>query len=129
LVGENFGEFGKLNVIRQYFTQPNLSPLFVKLLTSGYKVWVETWGTSLGSKMLILKYLHALDEAETKFRLIIFIFVITSKDTFYPNIDHYRSHDLSNYWLWVSASLNTNYFSELTEDNSPSDLTKFFSCQ
>jgi len=34
-VGENFGEFGKLNFIRQYFTQPNLSPFFVKLLTSG----------------------------------------------------------------------------------------------
>ena len=28
---ENFGEFGELNVIHQYFTQPNLSPLFVKL--------------------------------------------------------------------------------------------------
>jgi len=28
-VGENFGEFGKLNVIRQYFTQSNLSPFFV----------------------------------------------------------------------------------------------------
>jgi len=26
VVGENFGEFGKLNVIHQYFTQPNFSP-------------------------------------------------------------------------------------------------------
>jgi len=32
VVGENFGE---LNVIRQNFTQPNLSPFFVKLLTLG----------------------------------------------------------------------------------------------
>jgi len=35
VAGENFGEFGELNVIRQYFTQPNLSPFFVKLATSG----------------------------------------------------------------------------------------------
>jgi len=35
VAGENFGEFGELNVIRQYFTQPNLSSFFVKLLTSG----------------------------------------------------------------------------------------------
>jgi len=28
------GEFGEMNVIRQYFTQPNLSPFFVKLVTS-----------------------------------------------------------------------------------------------
>jgi len=38
VVGENFDEFGELNVIRQYFTQPNLSPLFVKLSTSRLKV-------------------------------------------------------------------------------------------
>ena len=25
LAGENFGEFGELKIIRQYFTQPNLS--------------------------------------------------------------------------------------------------------
>jgi len=30
----NFGEFGELNFICQYFTQPNLSPFFVKLSTS-----------------------------------------------------------------------------------------------
>jgi len=35
VVGESFGAFGELNVIDQYFTQPNLSPFFVKLSTSG----------------------------------------------------------------------------------------------
>jgi len=39
VAGENFGEFGELNVIRQYFTQPNfisiLSQFYVKLATSG----------------------------------------------------------------------------------------------
>jgi len=34
LWGKTFYEFGKLKVIRQYFTQPNLSPFFVKLSTS-----------------------------------------------------------------------------------------------
>jgi len=33
--GENFGELGKLNVICQYFTKPNLILFFVKLVTSG----------------------------------------------------------------------------------------------
>jgi len=32
--GGNLDEFSKLNAIRQYFTQPNLSPFFLKLSTS-----------------------------------------------------------------------------------------------
>jgi len=48
------------------------------------------------------------------FGLTIFIFMITSKDTFYQKHVHCWSHDLSNYRSWVSASLNTNLFSELT---------------
>jgi len=34
-MGENLGEFGELNVIHQYFNQPNLAPFSVKLLISG----------------------------------------------------------------------------------------------
>jgi len=70
VAGENFGEFGKLNVICQYFTQPNLSPFFVKLVTSGLKiacVRVEIGGANSGAKMSILKYLRLLAEAEAKF--------------------------------------------------------------
>jgi len=35
VAGENFGKFGDLNVIRQYFIQENLSTIFGKLSTSG----------------------------------------------------------------------------------------------
>jgi len=35
---ENFGKSGKLNAICQYFTQPNLSPLFVKLFDFWLKI-------------------------------------------------------------------------------------------
>ena len=68
-------------------------------------------------------------EAETKFTRSFkpnpFVFVITSNSTCYRKHVHcYRSHDLSNYQLWVSAPLNTYHFSELAKNDSP----KFSSC-
>jgi len=65
-VGENFGE---LNVIRQYFTQPNLFPFFCETRLPDKKfacAWVEIEGANSG-EMSILKYLCPLAEAEAKF--------------------------------------------------------------
>jgi len=68
VVEENFGEFDELNVIRQYFTQTNLSPFFVKLSTSGQKVCTyvsRNLRCELGCEDInLLKYLHPIAEAE-----------------------------------------------------------------
>jgi len=68
-VGGNFGEFGELNVIRQYFTQPNLSPFFVKL---NFQVKFcmsvsRDLRCELRCKDINLEISPPLAEAETKF--------------------------------------------------------------
>jgi len=65
-VGENIGEFGEMNVICQYFTQPNLSP-FCKTLDFQIKILHMCEWRNSGAKMSILKYLHLLADAEAKF--------------------------------------------------------------
>jgi len=70
VVGGNFGKFDELNVIRQYFTQPNLSPFFCKtrfLHKKFASAQVETGGANSCTKLSILKYLCHLAEAEAKF--------------------------------------------------------------
>jgi len=80
----------------------------------------------LGYKDVNLEISSSLSWNRSKiwsFRPIIFIYMITLKGTFYWKLVHcYWSHDDSNYWSWVSVSLNTNRFSELMKDNLPSDL-------
>jgi len=67
---ENFGKFGELNVIRQYFYPTKFILIFEnswlpdKMFTCA---WVEYGGVNLSEKMSILKYLHPLAEAEAKF--------------------------------------------------------------
>jgi len=70
VAGENFGKFGKLNVICQYFTQPNLPPFFIKLNFRIKNLHMHEYrigGANLGVKLSILKYLRSLAEAEAKF--------------------------------------------------------------
>jgi len=93
--------------------------IFCKTLDFWIKLctWVSRdWRCKLGCEAVNLEISLPPSWSKSKiwsFGLTIFILVITSKDTFYQKRVHHWSHDLSNNWSWVSASLNTNLFSEL----------------
>jgi len=64
VVGETFGEFGELNVIHQYFTQPNFISIFCKTLDIWIKVCTcmsRDWRCELGCEAVNLEISPSLE--------------------------------------------------------------------